>query len=186
MGSSRAYPVFRTDDLADAYRRARLLSGLMKPLDAEMWLCAQALTVPEARGLAALLPTGLFEPSYDWDRDVWFTGAELPRDDRELAAELPLTVDTYAAPGPVEPAFLRALGAGSATMLWYGVWPSAPGIPSAVRDSANQRVELGINEEHPDGRHTLYVHFTYADETGAARLAAAIGGSVLGPAQVGR
>ncbi|MFF4425240.1 hypothetical protein ACFY04_31455 [Streptomyces sp. NPDC001549] len=186
MGSSRAYPVFRTDDLAEAYRRARLLCGRMKPLDAEMWLCAQAHTVEEARGLAGVLPAGRFDPSYDWDRDVWFVGAELPGDDRELAAELPLTVDAYAAPGPVEQAFLRALGRGAATMLWYGAWPFVPEIPSAVEESTNQRVELDVNEEHPDGRHTVYVHFRYADEAGAAHLAAAIGGSVLGPVQLGR
>ncbi|MFF2790586.1 hypothetical protein ACFVT6_28175 [Streptomyces sp. NPDC058049] len=186
MGSSTAYPVFRTDDLAEAYRRARLLCGRMKPLDAEMWLCAQAHTVEEARRLAALLPTGLFQPSYDWDRDVWFVGTELPGGDRELAAELPLTVDAYAAPGPVEQALLRALGRGAATMLWYGDWPAVPGIPSASRTSTNQRVELDVNEEHPDGRHTVYVHFGYADEVGAAHLAAAIGGSVLGPGQLGR
>ncbi|MEU7602319.1 hypothetical protein AB0B78_15885 [Streptomyces sp. NPDC040724] len=177
--------MFRTDDLAEAYRRARLLCARMRPLDAEMWLCAQAETVEEARGLAVLLPAGLFQPSYEWDRDVWFVGTELPRDDRELAAELPLTVDAYAAPGPVEEAFLRALGGGAATMLWYGAWPF-PEIPSGSQDPTNQRVELHVNGEHPDGRHTVYVHFGYADEVGAAHLAAAIGGSVLGPVQVGR
>ncbi|MEU9165278.1 hypothetical protein AB0D29_34000 [Streptomyces sp. NPDC048424] len=184
MGSSRAYPVFRTDDLAEAHRRARLLCARMRPLDPELWLVAQALTVEEARRLAALLPTGLFEPSYDWDRDVWFTGAELPRDERELAAELPLTVDADVAPGPVEQAFLSALGDGAAKMRWRGEWP--PEVPSWSQDSTNQRVELDINEEHPDGRHTVYVHFRYADEVGAAQLAAAIGGAVLGPVQVGR
>ncbi|WP_030718925.1 hypothetical protein [Streptomyces sp. NRRL F-2580] len=186
MGSSQAYPVFRPDDLAEAYRRARLLCARMKPLDAQMWLCAQAHTVEEARGLAGLLPTGLFEPSYDWARDVWFAGAELPGDDRELAAELPLTGDAYAAPGPVERGFLRALGGGAATMLWYGDWPCVPEIPSASPHTTNQRVELDVNEDHPDGRHTVYVHFAYADEVGAAHLAAAIGGSVLGPGQLGR
>ncbi|WKD34026.1 hypothetical protein [Streptomyces xanthophaeus] len=184
MGSSTAYPVFRTDDLAEAYRRARLLCTWMKPLDPEMWLVAQAHTVQEARTLAALLPTGLFEPSYDWDRDVWFTGSELPGGDRELAAELPLTVDADVAPGPVEQAFLRALGGGAARMRWRGAWSAA--IPSWSQDSTNQRVELDINEEHPDGRHTVYVHFRYDDEAGAAHLAAAIGGSVLGPGQLGR
>ncbi|WP_327414710.1 hypothetical protein [Streptomyces sp. NBC_01233] len=176
--------MFRTDDLAEAYRRARLLCARMKPLDAEMWLVAQAHTVEEARGLAALLPKGLFEPSYDWGRDVWFAGAELPGDDRELAAELPLTVDADVAPGPVEQAFLRVLGRGAATMRWRGEWP--PEIPSASQDSTNQRVELDVNEEHSDGWHTVYVHFRTADEVGAAHLAAAIGGSVLGPVQVGR
>ncbi len=176
--------MFRSDDPDEAYRRARLLCGRMKPLDAQMWMVAQAHTVEEARGLAAVLPTGLFEPSYDWDRDVWFVGAELPGDDRELAAELPLTVDADVAPGPVEQVFLRALGRGAATMRWRGEWPRE--IPSASQDATNQRVELDVNEEHPDGRHTVYVHFRYADEVGAARLAASIGGSVLGPVQVGR
>ncbi|MEW2588269.1 hypothetical protein [Streptomyces virginiae] len=187
MGSSRAYPVYRTDDLGEAYRRARLLCGRMRPLEPEMWLCARTESVAEARGMAALLPAGMFDPSDYWAAaDTWYLGAELPRDDRELAAALPLTVDAYAAPGPVEQAFLRALRGGAATMLWRGAWPDVPGIPSSSADPTNQRVELDLNEEHPDGRHTVYVHFATADEAGAAHLAAFVGGTVLGPVQVGR
>ncbi|MFD9083940.1 hypothetical protein ACFYYM_22300 [Streptomyces erythrochromogenes] len=186
MGSSRAYPVYRTDDLDEAYRRARVLCARMRPLEPEMWLCAQATTVTEARSLGVLMPTGLFEPSYDWAADVWYLGAALPGGDRELAAVLPLTVGSYAAPGPVEGALLRALGEGAATLLWYGAWPWVPEIPSHSADPTNQRVELDVNGEHPDGRHTVYVHFRSADEAGAAHLAAAIGGAVLGPVQVGR
>ncbi|WP_420080404.1 hypothetical protein ACN6AT_20485 [Streptomyces sp. JL4002] len=188
MGGSRAYPVYRTDDLDEAYRRARVLCGRMRPLEPEMWLCAQATTVAEARSLGVLLPTGMFEPSYDWAADTWYLGAALPGDDRELAAVLPLTVDSYAAPGPVEGALLRALGEGAATLLWYGAWPYVPGIPSHSPngDPTDQRVELDVNGEHPDGRHTVYVHLRYDDEAGAAHLAAVVGGAVLGPVQVGR
>ncbi|MEU6314677.1 hypothetical protein [Streptomyces sp. NPDC047014] len=187
MGSSWAYAVFRTDDLGEAHRRARMLCARMRPLEPEMWLCARTRTVAEARGMAALLPAGMFDPSDYWSAaDTWYLGAELPRDDHELAAALPLTVDAYAAPGAVEQAFLRVLRGGVATMLWRGAWPEVPGIPSASADPTNQRVELDLNEGHPEGRHTVYAHFADPDEIGAAHLAEAIGGTLLGPAQRGR
>ncbi|MFJ7588399.1 hypothetical protein ACIQZO_13640 [Streptomyces sp. NPDC097617] len=192
MGSSRAYAVYRADDTAEACRRARLLCARMQRLDGEVWLCARLHTVEEARAMGELLPAGLFESSYDpdsdaYDPDLWYPGSDLPAHDRELAAVLPLTVDGYAAPGPaVEESFLRALGDGAGTMLWRGVREERPEIADQSEDSTNQRVELDLNEEHPDGRHTVHVHFRYEDPAGAAHLAAAIGGAVLGPVQVGR
>lgn len=178
--------MYRTDDRAEAYRRARLLCARMKRLEEEMWLCAWTDTVAEARGMAGLLPAGLFEPSEDWESGAWYVGAELPACDRELAGVLPLTVDAYAATGAVEEEFLRVLGDGEATMLWHGSWPFVPEIPTHSDDPTNQRVELDLGGEHPGGRYTVHVHFRREDPAGAAHLAAAIGGSVLGPVQVGR
>ncbi|MGW0139881.1 hypothetical protein [Streptomyces calvus] len=198
MGNSRAYPVFRTTDAAEAYRQAKRLCALLEHIDEATWLFAVMRTPSEVRAMAGLVPEGSFE--YDDFRTDPATGDLLrfdldvtTLDDAELATHLPLsfTEDVVRGDGTVEERFLAALGEGVAAMEWNGRWPDDPEIDSLGHWNHDgvQIVFHGDEAQYGDTwteDHTVFVHVTkYGDPERAQKLAAHIGSEVLGEEQLG-
>ncbi|WP_031158164.1 hypothetical protein OHA91_20955 [Streptomyces erythrochromogenes] len=197
MGNSVAHPVLRTADPAEAYAKARHLCGLLAERYAQVYVGAVALTVADLRRLAGLLPDAIHD--YVEGRSDPVTGETLyfaldvaTAADTELTAELPLYCAVEELPGGVrDEDFVRAVGAGPASVRWEGCWPDEPefgSYPSPGYDG----VQLVLNSDESQwcrrttGVHSLYVHVTkHGDPGRAERLAAAIGGAVLGEPEQG-
>ncbi|MFJ8662158.1 hypothetical protein [Streptomyces sp. NPDC093795] len=195
MGNSRAHAVFRTTDAEEAYARARRLVGLLERVDAEVYVSAEVRTAEEARSVARLLPGA----AVDWiesKRDP-VTGeylycaldAETARDD-EIRAELPLYFSADVPVATVGPEIVRAVGEGTTDISWHGQWPDdvEADIHSSAQYDGVQLVLHGdkaqIDEWTP--HHTVFVHVgKWGDLSRAGKLAAAIGGEVLGDVQIG-
>ncbi|MEU0167626.1 hypothetical protein ABZ214_19490 [Streptomyces iakyrus] len=194
MGNSKAYPVLRTDDANTAYTQARRLCALLERED-EVWLTAELRTAGEVRRMAALLPGGTFEHTRtrtdpETGRHAVFDLDVTTADDAALEAHLPLDINEDVPPGSVVARFASALGRGAAVIEWHGRWPDEPaaghygsprydGVQIAFHGDRAQR---GRRTEE----HTVFVHVTkYGDLPRARKLAAHIGGEVLGEPQLG-
>ncbi|WP_405424505.1 hypothetical protein [Streptomyces erythrochromogenes] len=197
MGNSVAYPVLRTADPAEAYEKARHLSGLLATRYAQVYVGAEMRTVADVRRMAALLPDAIH--GHAESRKDPATGEYLDFDldvrtatDAELAAEVPLDfVRTELPDGVRDQDFVRAVGAGPASLEWEGCWPDEPELGS-YGSPEYDAVQLVLNSDACDwdrqvtGVHTLYVHVTkWGDPGRAERLAAAVGGAVLGEPEQG-
>ncbi|MFF9017261.1 hypothetical protein ACF09C_30390 [Streptomyces sp. NPDC014870] len=85
---------------------------------------------------------------------------------------------------------MAVLGEGMAAIAWHGVWPDereSEQYPSAKYDGV-QVVFHGGDAQWGDwtAHHTVFVHVDkFGDLARAQKLAACIGGQVLGEAQVG-
>ncbi|WP_404959399.1 hypothetical protein [Streptomyces sp. 147326] len=197
MGNSVAYPVYRTTDPAEAYARARLLCGLLARRYEEVRVGPELSTVEDVRRMAALLP----DAHYDYtemrthpqtDEPLYFEVDVRTATDAELAAEVPLDFTYTELPAAVaEEEFVRAVGAGPASIGWEGCWPDEPELGSYASPKYDG-VQLVLNSDECEwsrkvsGVHTVYVHVTKFGDLGRAeRLAAAIGGSVLGGPEQG-
>jgi len=194
MGSSRAWGVYRGSDAAEVHAWAKRLCELLEERDPEVGLVAELRTVAEVRRMAELLPGAEF--------DQWVPGAGgwayVEREfldvlsDEELAAELPMSVMAdVPAHGTVVETFVAALGAGQqAWVEWHGRWPDEPehGSSGFAQYDGVQVVFHG-DEARPGDRtahHTVFVHLgKWAEPGRAARLAAAVGGEVVGGEQIG-
>ncbi|MFF7294956.1 hypothetical protein [Streptomyces sp. NPDC008265] len=194
MGNSKAYPVHRTPDRFEAYRRARQLWALFAWHDDEVELGAEMTTVGDFRRMVAVLPDGLYDhvsmrEDPETGECLWFDLDVRAAADTDIAQELPL--DVYQrVPTGFEEDFVRALGRGPASICWEGRWPDEPEAGSfGVRKYDG--VQVVFNSDHADWDrtadfHTVYVHVTKFGDLGRAqRLAAAIGGAVLGEAELG-
>ncbi|MFD9373205.1 hypothetical protein ACFWA6_36670 [Streptomyces sp. NPDC060020] len=197
MGNSVAYPVHRTTDPVEAYARARLLCGLLERRYERVRVGAELSTVADVRRMAALLPDAVYDRTEVREDPV--TGEILPFEadvrtatDAELAAEVPLDFSCTELPaGVAEEEFVRAVGAGPASVGWEGRWPDEPELGSYASPKYDG-VQLVLNSDECEwsrqvsGVHTVYVHVTSLGDPGRAeRLAAAIGGSVLGEPERG-
>ncbi|MFG3008995.1 hypothetical protein ACGFZB_00765 [Streptomyces cinerochromogenes] len=190
MGNSVAYPVFRTADKAEAYRRAELLSRLLTRRHAEVWLTADLETVEDVRRMAAAVPGARYE--YVEIRTDPDTGAYIGFDldiatahDDALRPELPLVVSASVPWGSVEDRFVAALGQGMADIDWQGAWPDDPDAahPGWAKYDGVQLLFHCDDQarRHRSDRHTVYVHVTkWGDPARARKLAAYVGGAVLG------
>ncbi|WP_411082709.1 hypothetical protein [Streptomyces sp. cmx-18-6] len=202
MGISVAYPVFRTTDAAEAYAQAIRLCGLLEELGDEVALFAELTNVADLRRVAAVLPEGPFDyPDARTDPttgDFAEFGLEVATaDDASLEAELPLSlmVDVPAgavgAAGAVEERFVGAIGRGIASVEWSGRWPDEPEFALYGSAAGYDRVSVTFNgdtaqAEQPADHHTVFVQVDKrGDLPRAERLAALIGGTVLGEAQQG-
>ncbi|MCX4533510.1 hypothetical protein [Streptomyces sp. NBC_01669] len=195
MGSSRAYPVYRSSDPLDAYAQAQRLCALLDSRDADAHVSAELRTVADVQLMLKLLS----EVSYDPDRALtdpvtgdylFFTGRTLPVDPVELEPLLPLLLNDEVASGGVEASFVRALGKGPATVGWTGRWPDDPALRS-FGSPKYDGVQAVFNSDDSDWErwadtHTVFVHVTkFGDLDRAQWLAAQIGGEVLGEAVTG-
>ncbi|MFD7705063.1 hypothetical protein [Streptomyces caelestis] len=113
-------------------------------------------------------------------------------DDAALEEHLPLTFSQDVGRERVEERVLDALGEGMASIEWHGCWPDDPDADSdgCPKYDGDQVVFHGDEAQH-GGRwteeHTVFVQVTeFGDLPRARRLAAHIGGEVLGEAQLGR
>lgn len=196
MGNSRAYPVLRTTDAAEAYRQARRLCALLEHIDDRIWLFAIVRTVREVREMAGLVPEADF--SYEEERidpatgeRLWFDLDVTTLDDAELRTHLPLSFREDVERGDVEERFLAALGDGMAAIDWHGRWPDDPEIDSHGHWNCDgvQIVFHGDEAQYGDEwteDHTVFVHVTKdGDPERAQKLAAHIGSEVLGEEQIG-
>ncbi|MFJ3983614.1 hypothetical protein [Streptomyces fungicidicus] len=196
MGNSRAYPVLRTTDAAEAFRQAKRLCGLLEHVDDQVWLFSELPTVRDVRRIAALAPGLPFD--YADARTDPATGEYLlfdldvtALDDAALAGHLPLTFSEDVDRERVEDGILAALGDGMAAIDWHGRWPDDPEIDSHGHWNYDgvQVVFHGDEAQYGDRwteDHTVFVHVTkYGDPERARKLAAHIGGEVLGEAQLG-
>ncbi|MFD5621834.1 hypothetical protein [Streptomyces yangpuensis] len=197
MGNSVAYPVLRTADPAEAYEKARHLCALLATRYAQVYVGAELRTVADVRGMAALLPDAIYDHAEIREDPVTGEYVHFGLDvatasDAELAAEVPLDFVCEELPDGVrDEDFVRAVGAGPASVRWEGCWPDEPELgsyPSPTYDG----VQLVLNSDRCDwseqvtGVHTLYVHVTkHGDRGRAERLAAAIGGAVPGEPEQG-
>ncbi|MEU2430722.1 hypothetical protein ABZ611_14640 [Streptomyces sp. NPDC007861] len=196
MGNSRAYPVHRTTDAAEAYVQAKRLCALLERLDDEMYLSADLRTADEVRRMATVLPRGDYSPVAPLrdpvtDEYLFCTVETLPEDPAELAAVLPIHVTAYVPPSAaVEEAFLGALGEGPASMDWSGLWLLVPGLGDPGPDKYHG-VQAVFHAEDADAEqwsetHTVFVHVYKGGDPDRARwLAAQIGSDVLGESQTG-
>ncbi|MEU5150929.1 hypothetical protein AB0G42_27605 [Streptomyces yangpuensis] len=197
MGTSVAYPVLRTTDPAEAYAKARHLCGLLATRYAQVYVGAELRTVADVRRMAALLPDAIFDHAEIRTDPV--TGEPVHFDldvrtatDAELAGEVPLWFSQEELPDGVrDEDFVRAMGAGPASVRWEGCWPDEPELGS-FPSPAYDGVQLVLNSEACEwceqvaGIHRVYVHVTkHGDRGRAERLAAAIGGAVLGEPEQG-
>jgi hypothetical protein len=196
MGNSRAYPVLRTTDAAEAYRQAKRLCALLEQIDDRIWLFAETRTVREVRQMAGLVPGASF--TYMRPRRDPATGSSLffdldvtMLDDAELRTHLPLAFSEDVERGDVEERFLAALGEGMASVRWDGCWPDDPETDSYGHWAYDgvQVVFHGDEAQYDDKwteDHTVFVHVTkHGDLERARKLAAHIGSEVLGEAQLG-
>ncbi|MGV9688138.1 hypothetical protein ACWDUX_03345 [Streptomyces sp. NPDC003444] len=194
MGNSRAYAVFRTTDATTAYARAERLRGLLEERDDEVGLFAELETVAELRGMAEVLPGA----RYDYvnrrtgpdGEDVRFDLDVAATDDVTLERHLPLGLLEDAPTGSVEDRFVGVLGRGMAAVAWHGLWPDDPEsdqYPSVNHDG----VQVVFHGEQAQWDrwseyHTVFVHVSkFGDLSRARKLAAHIGGEVLGEPQLG-
>lgn len=195
MGTSTAYPVFRTTDASAAYTQAKRLVELLARCEDEVWLKAELHTVAEVRRMAELLPEVEYE--YLGARKDPGTGEYLrfeadvtTADDATLEAALPLGFSDWVPRGGVEDLFVAALGRGLAEIEWSGTWPEDP--ETEHRGSARyDGVSVVFHSDQAQWdrwteHHTVFVHVDkYGDLPRARKLAAHIGGEVLGEAQQG-
>ncbi|MEU0830711.1 hypothetical protein [Streptomyces sp. NPDC005969] len=199
MGSSRAYPVYRSSDPLDVYAQSQRLCALLDSRDAGAHVGAELRTVADVQRMVKLLP----DMSYDPDRALtdpvtgdclFFTGRTLPVDPVELESLLPLLLnDEFVSGGveaSVEASFVRALGKGPATVCWTGRWPDDPALGS-FGSPKYDGVQAVFNSDDSNWErwadtHTVFVHVTkFGDLDRAQWLAAQIGGEVLGEAVLG-
>ncbi|MER7700430.1 MULTISPECIES: hypothetical protein [unclassified Streptomyces] len=195
MGNSRAYPVFRTTDAMEAWTQALRLNDLLEERADEVTLMADLLTVEDARRLAAAVPEADF--SYASPRKDPVTGEFLDfgsdiltAHHRLLEPELPLSVLHYISPGTVEDRFVRAVGQGTASIGLHGRWPDDDETDSygiAKYDGVEVLFNCDdVNWLQPSDRHTVFVHVDkWGDLPRAEKLAAHLGGTILGDAQHG-
>jgi hypothetical protein len=195
MGNSRAYPVLRTADATEAYRQAVRLCALLEHVEDEIWLFAETRTPQEARRMAEAVPGARFD--YVDTRtdpatgDFLFFDLDVTRlDDAALQAHLPLEFWEDVVRGDVEERFLAALGQGMASIEWNGRWPDDPETDSYgyPKYDGVQVLFHGDRAQYGDWTeaHTVFVHVTkHGDLPRARKLAAHIGGEVLGEAQLG-
>ncbi|WP_327414711.1 hypothetical protein [Streptomyces sp. NBC_01233] len=192
MGNSVAYPVYRTTDPAEAYAKARLLCGLLARRYAEVRVGAELGTVADVRRMAALLPDAIYDHTGmrthpETGEFLYFEADVRTATDAELGAAVPLEfVCTELPAAGDEEEFVRAVGAGPASISWEGCWPDEPELGSHASPKYDG-VQLVLNSDECEWSrkvsevHTVYVHVTkFGDAGRAERLAAAIGGSVLG------
>ncbi|MGW1270202.1 hypothetical protein [Streptomyces sp. NPDC002491] len=195
MGNSRAYPVFRTADAVEAWTQALRLNALLEERDDEVTLMAELATVEEVRRMAAVLPRAEFSHHRarvdPYAREFAHLGLDIvTMQDALLEPELPVSTLHYVLPGTVEDEFVRALGRGFASIGLAGRWPD-----DAETDSrgvaAYDGVEVAFNGDDrygstPADRHTVFVHVDkWGDLARAEKLAAFLGGTVLGDDQQG-
>ncbi|MGX1267587.1 hypothetical protein [Streptomyces phaeoluteigriseus] len=107
-----------------------------------------------------------------------------------LEPELPLSVLHYVPPGTVEERFVRAVGQGMASIGLSGRWPDDPDTDSygyAKYDGVEVMFNCAdVNWLRPADHHTVFVHVDkFGDLPRAEKLAAYLGGTVLGEAQHG-
>ncbi|MFB8202287.1 hypothetical protein [Kitasatospora purpeofusca] len=194
MGNSRAYPVFRTTDPAEAYARAEWLRALLETCEDEVSLYAELLTAADVRRMAEVLPGVRFDhldartgPQGEYLR---FDLDPRTAEDAVLEPHLPLDVMVDVPTGSAEDRFAAAVGRGTAAVHWCGRWPADPETGSGGSPQYDgvqvvfhgDRAQWGGWTEH----HTVFVHVSkFGDEHRARKLAAAIGGEVLGEAQLG-
>ncbi|CAM5540224.1 hypothetical protein ACFY8X_23770 [Streptomyces tanashiensis] len=195
MGNSMAHAVFTTTDAEEAYARARRLVALLEHVDEEAYVKAEARTVEEARQIMRLLPGAAVDHA-EAVRDP-VTGEYLfceldpgTAGDDELRAELPLRFSADVPAPAVGPEIVRAVGEGQADIWWEGRWPDDPETdcsPSAKYDGVQlvlhgDEAQIDVWTPH----HTVFVHVDkWGDLPRARKLAALIGGEVLGDAQIG-
>lgn len=199
MGNSKAYPVLRTTDAAEAYRQARRLCALLEHIDDRIWLFAEMRTVSEVREMAGLVPGADF--NYEGRRIDPATGEALrfdldvaTLDDAELRTHLPLSFSEDVEPGDageLAERFRAALGEGMASIRWDGRWPDDPETDSYGHWGYDGvQIVFHSDEAQYDDKwtedHTVFVHVSKHDDPDRARtLAAYIGSRVLGYAQLG-
>ncbi|MFJ7290321.1 hypothetical protein [Streptomyces collinus] len=194
MGNSTAYPVLRTDDASTAYTQARRLCALLEQED-EVWLTAELRTAGEVRRMAALLPGGTFDHARTrrdpvTGRYVEFDLDVTTADDAALEAHLPLDLTEEVPAGNVVARFAKALGDGAAAIEWHGRWPDEPAADHYGSPPYDGVQVVFHGDRAQRGRwteeHTVFVHVTkFGDLPRARKLAAHIGGEVLGEPQLG-
>ncbi|MEU9704254.1 hypothetical protein [Streptomyces sp. NPDC047981] len=189
-----AYAVFQSVDAATAYAQAKRLRGLMARCDGEVGLFAEVRVVDDLRRMATVLP----EARYDYEEMrrgaageyLWFDLDVAAADDATLESHLPMYLLEDAPTGSVEDRFVAALGEGMGAIAWHGLWPDEPEseqYPSAKYDGV-QVVFHGDDAQWDDWteQHTVFVHVgKFGDLARAQKLAACIGGEVLGEPQIG-
>lgn len=195
VGNSKAYPVFRTGDAAEAYRRAGRLCALLEHVNDRIWLFAEMRTPREVRRMAEIVPAASFD--YDDTRKDPVTGEFLSfgadvatLDGAALEAHLPLSFHEDVPRGDVEERFLAVLGEGTAVIEWDGRWPDDPETDSYGHWNHDgvQIVFHGDDAQYGTWaeEHTVFVHVTkHGDLDRARKVAAHIGSDVLGEAQLG-
>ncbi|MEU0436242.1 hypothetical protein ABZ153_32380 [Streptomyces sp. NPDC006290] len=195
MGNSQAYPVFRTSDAVEAWTQALRLKALLEDHDDEVILMAEVLTVEDTRRMAAVLPDAEFcyvHPRMDPVTHDYaeFSLAITAAEDSALEPELPLEVLHYVQAGTVEERFVRAVGKGMASVGWGGRWPDDAEAerPGVAKYDGVEVVFNGddVNLSQPADHHTVFVHVDkWGDCPRAEKLAAHLGSTVLGDAQLG-
>ncbi|MFJ8434134.1 hypothetical protein ACIQ9P_22810 [Kitasatospora sp. NPDC094019] len=195
MGNSTAYPVLRTTDPAEAYAWAERLRALLAHGEDEVGLYAELMTAADVRRMAEVLPGARF---HHMEMRTGPAGEYLPfeldprtADDAALEPHLPLDVQLDVPTGSAERRFAAAVGRGTAAVDWHGRWPDDPETGS-VGSPKYDGVQIVFHSDSAQlapwaGHHTVFVHVgRFGDEEERARkLAEAVGGEVLGEAQLG-
>lgn len=189
---SSAYPIFRSSSSAESYALAQRLCDLMSWQGRIVRMGAELRTVEDVLRMVDVLPNALYvaegvprDPEQSTDG---YRADALPTDRGEFEALLPFILDVVMPVGELEESFVRALGAGPATIDWEGHWPDVPelGLWAAPKYEGVQAVfnSDDVGWERPSQDHTVFVHLR-RDLPRAEWLAGQVGGRVLGEPQIG-
>ncbi|WP_326744342.1 hypothetical protein OG830_13170 [Streptomyces sp. NBC_00121] len=192
MSISTAYSLFRSSSSADTYALAQRLCELMSWQGPTVRLGAELRTVEDVLRMVDVLPNALylaegvpFDPVRRTDE---YRADALPTDRGEFEALLPFILDVDMPVGELEENFVRALGAGPATIDWEGHWPDVPelGLLAAPKYEGVQAVfnSDDVGWERPSQDHTVFVHLR-RDLPRAEWLAGQVGARVLGEPETG-
>ncbi len=174
MGNTRAWPVLRTTDLAEALNLAEKLLSVASWHDPSgCSLSAWARSDDDVRRLTEALPGVRVEP---FGRD----GAALP-------ADLILEVTSFA---QAREALGIWAGISRCSVVWDDMkWPPVPELGlgeeyryAELQVACNSRT---IHCEEWAAEHTVFVHTRAGDDERPAWLAAQVGSRVVGPAEFG-
>ncbi|MFE2021456.1 hypothetical protein ACFW9O_25775 [Streptomyces sp. NPDC059499] len=191
MGQSQGYPVLRSSTPADTYALAQRLRNLMSWQKPTVRLGAELQTVEDVLRMVDVLPNAVYAAEgAPCDPEGWtheYRADTFPTDRDELRALLPFILDVDMPVDELEESFVRALGAGPATIDWAGAWPNAPEL-GLVADPLFEGVQVVFNSddpgwERPAHDHTVFVHLSKGSDfptTGAEWLAGQVGARVLG------
>ncbi|MER7722131.1 hypothetical protein ABTX99_35355 [Streptomyces flaveolus] len=186
MGNTRAYPVYRTIDVAsavsvasDLVRCGEVDEGETVYLDAEL------------RGIEDVLKArGLFPEAWFSHRRSDFRGVDLPDDAEVLAGLLPMELAAEEVlEGDVLSKAVEVLPTAVwGQLAWMGPhWPAVPELdlgPEYSRTGVQACFTMDANHGPATG-YTVYVHVYPGDDDRARHLARLIGKDVIGPPEHG-
>lgn len=188
MGSSVAYPIFRTQSVAEAVQVAFTLVQCSGPEgDGSVYVDAELARVDDVLKAYELFPDATYSSG-----NSFFHGGELPGNASVLKHLLPVRLSADQEECPAEGVLGTMVSlleeAVSGQLAWMGVaWPAVPEL-CLGREVARTGVQACFNstaEHEPAVGHTVYVHVRPGEDERAHHLAQQVRQAVIGPPEDG-